>query len=295
MAEERFYNPRSFLSPPPETTEYRGAQVVVLPIPYDSTTTARAGAREGPRAVLDASEDLEWFDVGLGYEPYLVGIHTLPDVAPYTGGPERMALRIEQIVAELLDDGKFVVTLGGEHTVSVGAVRAHAERFPHLSVLALDAHADLRDEYLGTPYNHACSLRRHLERVPVVALGMRSASIEEAQYIKERKLPFYTPEAYRELLDGPGAIAEQLTQDVYINIDIDGFDPVQVSGVGTPEPGGLFWTEVDSLFRRVAAERRIVGFDVTEFAPHYGSRAEAHLVAKLVYRLIGLAFGPPAG
>ncbi len=293
MTEERFFPPRSFAAVPPEQADYAGARVVVLPVPYDSTTSARSGAREGPRAIIAASEDLELYDIGLGFEPYLCGIHTMQDVAPDTGDPERMMRRIQEIAGELLDDGKFVVTLGGEHTVSVGAVSAHAERYPNLSVLALDAHADLREEYLGTRFNHACSLRRHLERCPVVQVGLRSASAEEAAYIRDEKLPFYTPEAYRELTDGAGEVVSRLTSDVYINIDIDAFDPSQVTGVGTPEPGGLFWHEVDPLLRRVAAERRIVGFDVTELAPIYGSEADAHLAAKLVYRLIGLAMGPP--
>ncbi|HWO93198.1 MAG TPA: arginase family protein, partial [Dehalococcoidia bacterium] len=192
------------------------------------------------------------------------------------------------------DGGKFVVTLGGEHTVSVGAVRAHAARIPHLSVLVFDAHADMRDEYLGTPYNHACSIRRHLERCPVVQVGLRSASAEEAREIRSRDLPFYTPEAFRALPDGPRTIVEHLSSNVYVNIDIDAFDPSQVVGVGTPEPGGLYWPEVDAILRRVASERRIVGFDVTELAPVYGTEADAHLAAKLVYRMIGLAFGPPA-
>ncbi len=293
MTEERFYPPRSFAAVPVEHAGFRGARVVVLPVPYDSTTTARAGARDGPDAIIDASQDMELYDVGLGFEPYLAGIHTLPLVAPHTGDPERMLLRVEQIVAELLDDGKFVVLLGGEHTLSVGAVRAHADRFPNFSVLALDAHADLRPEYLGTPYNHACSLRRHLERAPVVQVGLRSASVEEAQYIREKTLPFFTPETYRALPNGPEEIVAHLNENVYVNIDIDAFDPSQVAGVGTPEPGGLFWHEVDALLRHVAAERRIVGFDVTELAPVYGLPSDAHLVAKLVYRLIGLALGPP--
>lgn len=293
MIEERFYPPRSFVAVPPELSTYADARVVIVPVPYDSTTSARAGAREGPRAIIDASEDLELYDVGLGFEPYLYGIHTLPEVAPHTGDPEQMMLRIQQIIEELLRDDKFVVTLGGEHTISVGAVRAHAERFSNLSVLALDAHADLRDEYLGTRFNHACSLRRHLERCPVVQVGLRSASAEEADHIRAADLPFFSPERYRDMADGAAEIVSRLSENVYVNIDIDAFDPSQVTGVGTPEPGGLFWHEVDPLLRRVASERRIVGFDVTELAPAYGSEADAHLAAKLVYRLIGLALGPP--
>ncbi len=292
MSEERFYPPRSFCAVGPDNSDYRSARIVVLPVPYDSTVSAKAGARDGPLAIIDASCDLELYDVGLGFEPYRVGIHTLPEVAPHTGDPERMMLRIEQIAAELLDDGKFVALLGGEHSVSIGSVRAHAERHPNMSVLAFDAHADLRDEYLGSRYNHACSLRRHLDRCSVVQVGLRSASIEEAQFIRERGLPFFSPEAYRDLPNGPEEILAHLNEDVYINIDIDAFDPAQMAAVGTPEPGGLFWHEVDLLLRAVAKERRIVGFDVTELAPVWGRPADAHLAAKLAYRLMGLTFGP---
>lgn len=291
MEDERFHPPRSFAAVGAEHSEYRTSHVVVLPVPYDSTTSARAGAREGPAAIIDASQDLELYDVGLGFEPYLHGVHTMAEVAPDTGSPERMMKRIESVVAELLADGKLVAMLGGEHTVSVGAVRAHAGRIPDLSVLVLDAHADLRDEYLGTRYNHACSIRRHMECCPVVQVGLRSASLEEAHKIRDERLPFYSPESFRTLDDGVDAIVSLLSENVYINIDIDGYDPSQVAGVGTPEPGGLFWHELDPLFRAVAAKRRIVGFDVTELAPVYGLPSDAHLAAKLTYRLMGLALG----
>jgi agmatinase len=292
VSDHRFYGPRNFLGLEPEQSDYGTSRVVVLPVPYDSTTSARAGAREGPGAIISASQDIELYDVGLGFEPYLAGIHTLPDVAPDTGNPERMMERIRSVVAELLDDGKIVAMLGGEHTVSVGAVRATAERVRGLSVLVIDAHADMRDEYLGTRYNHACSIRRHMEAAPVVQVGLRSASAEEAKHIRDEHLPFYSPESFRTLDDGVDAIVSQLSDDVYINIDIDGYDPSQVAGVGTPEPGGLFWHELDPLFRAVAARKRIVGFDVTELAPVYGVPADAHLAAKLTYRLMGLALGP---
>ena len=289
---ERFFNSRTFCGLTPEQSDYATSRVVILPVPYDSTTSARAGSREGPAAIISASCDIELYDVGTGLEPYRWGIHTLPDVLPDMGSPERTVRRTEEIARELLADGKFVVTLGGEHTVSVGPVRAHKERYPNMSVLAIDAHADLRDDYLGTPYNHACILRRHLDVCPVVQVGLRSASVEEARLIQERALPFYSPARYRSLEDGPAEVLSGLTEDVYITVDLDGFDPSQVSGVGTPEPGGLLWDEVDALFRRVAANRRIVGFDITELNPPYGRIADAQLAAKLAYRLLGLALGP---
>jgi agmatinase len=295
VADERFYPPFSFAAPPAEYTDYTRARVVVLPVPYDSTTTGRAGASDGPRAIIDASDDMELHDLALGWEPYRVGIHTLPELAAHTGSAQAMVERIEEVVGELLDKGKFVVTLGGEHTVAVGALRAHAQRIPGLSTLAIDAHADMRQEYLGTPYNHACTLRRMSEHAPVVQVGLRSASAEEAAYIREQRMPFYSPEAFRSHARLPLEIGTHLSEDVYVTIDLDAFDPSQMAAVGTPEPGGLFWDDVTALLAAVARERRIVGFDVTELAPAYGPRACAQMAAKLTYRLIGLALGRPEG
>ncbi len=287
MTDRRFWPPRGFAALEREHSDYESSRVVVLPVPYDSTASGWVGAREGPAAIIEASENMELYDIGIGCEPCRVGIHTLPELAVHAGGPEAMVERVQEVVGELLDEGKFVVTLGGEHTVAVGAVRAHAERTPGLSVLALDAHADLRDSYMDTPYSHACTLRRALECAPVVQVGFRSAEREEQELIRERGLPFCSPQEYR--AGGPESVAAQLADDVYITIDLDAFDPSQVAAVGTPEPGGLLWDEVSELLETVARQRRIVGFDVTELAPSLGPRANAQLAAKLTYRLIGLA------
>lgn len=287
MTDERFYPHRNFAWLDEEHSEYATSRVVVVPVPYDSTASAWTGSREGPSAIIDASGNMELFDVHLGNEPYLAGIHTLPEVAPHSGGPEEMVERIESVVAELVDDGKFVVTLGGEHTVAVGAARAFASRVRGLSVLAFDANADMRDSYLDSPYSHACTLRRISERLPVVQVGLRSAEREEYEYLRSQGFRFFTPKEFRE--EGPEAVAALLTDDVYITFDIDAFDPSQVAAVGTPEPGGLLWDEVTELLETVAGKRRIVGFDLTELSPDLGPRANAQLAAKLAYRIIGLA------
>jgi agmatinase len=206
-----------------------------------------------------------------------------------SGNAEAMVQRIEEVVGELIDEGKFVVTLGGEHTVASGAARAYASRYPGLTVLAFDAHADLRDSYLGSSYNHACTLRRILDVCPVVQIGLRSAAIEEHEFIRESQLPFYSVEEFRALADPVAEILSHLGEQVYITIDLDGLDPSIMAAVGTPEPGGLLWQEITSLLASVARERNIVGFDVTELAPHLGPFANAELAAKLAYRLIGLA------
>ncbi len=287
MADDRFYPHMNFASLDAKDSALETSRVVILPVPYDSTVTARAGTRDGPRAIIEASADMELFDVGLGIEPWKHGIHTMPEVAPHTGSPDAMCARIEDVVGELLDAGKFVVTLGGEHTVAAGAVRAHASRTPGLSVLAFDAHSDLREEYLDSRFNHACTLRRALDVAPVTQVGLRSAPVEDMETIREHGLAFFSPQEYRRV--GAAAVIEHLTDDVYITIDLDNFDPSEMSAVGTPEPGGLHWDEVSDLLIAVTSARRVVGFDVTELSPSLGPRSCAQLAAKLTYRLIGLA------
>ena len=293
MRRDYFYPPFSFLAPEPRLTAYDSSRVVILPVPYDATTTAYAGTRNGPSAIIHASQDLETFDLTLGFDTTQHGIHTLPDLAPQSDSPAAMVDRIEDAVGALLDDGKFVVTLGGEHTVSVGAVRAHFRRYTDLTVLAIDAHADLRDEYLDSRYNHACPLRRIVESCPVVQVGMRSASPDQLDFIREQGLTFLTPTAYRALAGGPDDVVSKLSPHVYVDIDLDGIDPSQMAAVGTPEPGGLFWNEVIELLTAVAQGNTIVGFDLVELAPDLGPRACATLAARLAQRLIGLALGPP--
>ena len=290
MADDRFYPPLNFASLDPADSTFERARVVVLPVPYDSTVTARAGTRDGPRAIIEASADMELYDVGIGIEPWRHGIHTMPEVAPHTGSPEAMADRVEAIVGELLDAGKFVATLGGEHTVAVGPVRAHAKRTPGLTVLAFDAHSDMRDDYLDSRFNHACTLRRANEHARVTQVGLRSASFDDHAFIREQGLAFYTPKGFRRA--GIDDVLSHLGEDVYITIDLDSFDPAVMAAVGTPEPGGLLWDEVCDLLVALAKTRRIVGFDVTELSPSLGPPACAQLAAKLTYRLIGLALGP---
>lgn len=302
LRDPRFYPPRNFAALEPEHSAFGTSRVVVVPVPYDSTTTARAGAREAPQAIIDASADMELYDLVLEKEPFRHGIHTLPEVAPHSGSPDAMIERLESVIADLAEAGKFVVTLGGEHTLAAAAVRAHAARTPNLSVLAFDAHADMRDEYLDSRFNHACTLRRSLDAVraglrsatprrdpTLVHVGLRSASIEEHRYLREEGIPHFPAHRYRRLADGPEQVSDRLSENVYITIDIDAFDPAQVAGVGTPEPGGLFWEDVVATIEEVARHHRIVGFDLTELAPDYGLRANAQLAAKLVYRTIGYA------
>jgi agmatinase len=284
---DQFSPPRNFAWLDDDYSAYDRARVVVLPVPYDSTASGWGGSREGPAAIIDSSAVMELYDVGIDAEPYLVGIHTMPELAVHTGDAVAMIDRIESVVGEQLDAGKFVVTLGGEHTVAVGAARAHAKRYRDLSVLAFDANADMRDEYLDSAYNHACTLRRISEVAPVTQVGLRSAEREEYDHIREQGFHFYQPREYRTL--GPEALADELSGNVYLTFDLDALDSSVMSAVGTPEPGGLHWDEVSDLLDVVSRRRRIVGFDVTELAPSLGPRANAQLAAKLTYRIIGLA------
>jgi agmatinase len=289
MNEELFYPRRSFAFPPDKSTDFKTAKVVVLPVPYDSTVDGRVGTREGPNAIIDTSLYPEPYDYELGCNIYEVGIHTLPELAPSMKGPEETVERVYTVVKELLDKKKFVVMLGGEHSLTAGAVRAYSERFKNLSVLQLDAHTDLRDEYEDTKFDHACTMRRVHECCPIVQVGIRSMDIDDEQYIKSKKLrPFYAKEKPLSTADEK-AIVSRLSDDVYITIDLDVFDPSIMSAVGTPEPGGMGWYEVLRLLKRVTREKHVVGFDVMELAPREGPYACTFLAAKLTGKLIGLS------
>jgi len=278
------HSPRNFAGIREPYCLLERARFAVLPVPYDSTVDWHNGQREGPRAIIDASQNLEFYDQELDRETFKVGIHTFPELKPVLGSPAQMVSRVERAVAWILDNGKFPVVLGGEHSITVGGVRALVRRYPDLSVLQLDAHADLRQSHLGTKYSHACTLRRMMELCPVVGVGIRSLSAEEQAFVKQRGLRYFAP----------GAIAARdvvasLSALVYITIDLDVLDPAIMAAVGSPEPGGLGWGEVLALLKAVAGERELVGFDLVELCPRQGPAACAFTAAKLGYKLMGYA------
>jgi agmatinase len=275
-----------------ESSALERSRAVVLPVPYDFSTTYQGGTRWGPRAILSASQNMELWDDELG-ATYRAGIHTLPEVEPTALGPEAMAARVEQAVDWILERGKLPVILGGEHSITAGAVRAAARRFPGLSVLQFDAHADMRERYLDSPYSHACVMRRVRESVPAASVGIRSCSEEEAEYLRQHPVPVWSTRAFRALRGDWQGILGSLTGSVFVTFDLDAFDPGVLPATGTPEPGGLDWYEAVDLLRAVAAHSRIVGFDVVELAPIPGQVASDFLAARLVYRLIGLALASP--
>jgi agmatinase len=264
------------------------ARAVVLPVPYDFSTTYQGGTRWGPRAILSASQNMELWDEELG-PTYRAGIHTLPEIEPTAEGPEAMAERVEQATSWIFNQGKMPVVLGGEHSLSAGTVRAALLKYPKLSVLQFDAHADMRDRYLDSRYSHACVMRRVREMAPAASVGIRSFSEEEAQQLRMRPVPMWSPRQFRALEGDWTPILASLSDEVFITFDLDALDPGIVPGTGTPEPGGLDWYEAVDLLARVASKRHIVGFDMVELSPIPGQVASDFLAARLTYRMIGLA------
>ena len=280
----------TFLDIPPAEAPPSTARVVVIPAPYDSTTSYKGGARHAPRAIITASRQLEDYDIELDRDISAVGIHTAAEIEPDVSGPEAVVAQMRQAVHSVATRGKLVALLGGEHTITVGAVQALIEVYPALSVLYLDAHADLRDKYMGTGWGHASVARRVYETCPLVQVGVRSLSEEERDFIREVQTPviFWTPPrpGIAELAD---RVLDSLSSEVYVSVDLDVLDPSVMSAVGTPEPGGMSWDEVVGLLRKVAERRTIVGFDITELSPAEGPEACAFTAAKLAYKLMGYA------
>ncbi len=295
--------PDNFLALDGKYADYKTAHFAVLPIPYDATTSFGVGTREGPRAIIAASQQVELYDERLGWEGYKAGVATLPPLEVDARGPEQMARRVYEAARPIVKDGKFLLALGGEHSITSGLVKAVKGRYKNLSVLQIDAHADLRAEYQGTPYSHAAVMRRvHDMGVRAVGVGIRNYSAEEARFIRQENKLVISPTWVREAPDTKGApsikghatagwiksVLDALTGEVYVTIDIDGFDPAYAPGTGTPEPGGLDWFQVTDLLAEVAARKQIVAADCTEVRPIPPNTVTEFLAAKLLYRLIGL-------
>ena len=282
--------PHNFLALPQEQSSLESAKVALIPVPYDSTTSFRSGARDGPEAMITASYGLEDYDFELELDVSQIGIHTTGAVEPHMAGPGPMTERIKSVVASYIGMGKTVGLLGGEHSITIGSVQAHVEAYPGLSVLYLDAHADLRNEYMGTPFGHASAARRAYECCPIALAGVRSLCQEEHDFIRENNVPvwYWDPDSHS---SSPDSVLESLSDTVYVSVDLDVLDPALMPAVGTPEPGGMAWHQLVSLLGKVAGSRRIVGFDVCELAPADGPPACSYTAAKLVYKLVAYACG----
>ncbi|NOZ94761.1 MAG: agmatinase [Acidobacteria bacterium] len=278
------------IDPPSDPRE---ARCRVLPVPYDLTTSYQAGTRRGPLAILEASNHLEWYDEELETEAASVGVATLAPVEPDTSGPQAMMDRIRGEASRWIEGERLLVTLGGEHSITAPLVAAHLERWPDLTVLQVDAHADLRNRFEGSPHNHACVMRRVRDMgARVIQVGVRSLTREERQLIAgdDEIITFFA----HEIADRPAAAwaveaAADLGRHVYLTIDLDGLDPSIMPSTGTPEPGGLLWRELTTLLEMTARKATIVGADLVELMPIPGLVAPDFLAAKLAYRIIGLA------
>jgi len=271
---------------PDENSLEENSKIVILPVPYDMTSTWIKGADNGPDAIIEASAHMELYDIETDCEAFWHGIHTAPSVLE-DESPEDMVQAVKERVASFLQKEKFIVVVGGEHSVSIGAIEAHSEKFPGMGVLQLDAHADMREEYEGSKNNHACVMARAKENCPTVQVGIRSMDREEKI---DSETIFFAHDIQGKVSWMDEAIA-LLPEKVYITLDLDVFDPSIMPSTGTPEPGGLLWYETLTFLRRVFEEREVVGFDVVELCPNPTDKAPDFFAAKLIYKMLSYRFG----
>ena len=278
--------PHNFGYLPKKFSNYKNAGIVILPVSFDKTSTWLKGSDKGPRAIIEASKNLELYDIETGTEVYKKGIFT--EKAIVSSSAQDMIQKTYKKVKNILNDKKFAVVLGGEHTVSIGSIKAYDEYFKNISILHLDAHSDMRDSYEGSRYNHACVMSRIKEVTEnTVSVGIRSMDSSELRYINEDSI-FYASRIYASK-DWIHEVIKKLSNNVYITLDLDVFDPSVMPSTGTPEPGGLDWYQVVHLLERVSKKRTIVGFDIVELCPSQ-SKAPDFLAAKLIYKLLSLSF-----
>lgn len=284
--------PPNFLGLSPEYSDWAGSQALILPIPYEASTSYGSGTKAGPHAILEASAQLELYDAEFGCEPALRwGIHTLPALATDAGNAQGAIDQIDAVVGELVSTGKLLGILGGEHTISGGTARALRRVLGPIVTVQMDAHADLRDTYEGTRYSHACAARRMLEAGPVVQMGIRSLDISEAEFLAgyaEDVLSVSADEMHRSS-DYKQRVIDRITgRNVFLTLDVDALDPSVMPATGTPEPGGLSWHQMLDTIRLVASHSCVVAFDCVELSPIAGLHAPNFAAAKLVYKTLSI-------
>ena len=273
----------------PDEFADQNAKVVLVPVPFDLTTTYVKGSDKGPDALIEASRNMELYDIETGYEVFTIGIHT--DTPIHADTSKEMIDKVQHRVENLLKNDKFVVTIGGEHAISPAPIRAHAKKYPGMSVLQLDAHADLQPAYEGDPLSHASAMSRvkEIEGLgPIIAVGIRSMSVEEVPYVDKKHTYFA-----HNILDNDkwiDSVTEALSDEVYITLDLDVFDSSIMPSTGTPEPGGLDWRHVTKLIKNVAEKKKIVGFDIVELCPNPNDKSPDFLAAKLLYKILSYTF-----
>jgi agmatinase len=279
----------------PYAPSFDEARAVILPVPLERTTSYVGGTRNGPREILQASSHMELWDEELGVDVHRAGVFTLPEMELPFGELSPLMDEIRRVAGEILQRDKFLVTLGGEHSITPPLVAAAAARYAGLGVLQIDAHADLRDEYMGTRFNHACAMRRALEYAPVTQVGIRSLSPAEAAAAGSLETAIFYDHSMRRDPAWIDRVIDSLPQTVYLTIDVDGLDPAIMPATGTPEPGGLSWYEALALLRATIERRTVVACDIVELSPLPGVMAPNFLCAKLVYKILTYRFARDVG
>ncbi|QXP61230.1 agmatinase [Olleya sp. HaHaR_3_96] len=278
---------KTYAGIPEELAKLEKAKIVLIPVPYDGTSTWQKGADKGPEAFLDASENMELYDLETGTEVYNQGVY-LADAVTENSSPEAMVDAVHRVTKKYIKKNKFVTIFGGEHSISIGTIRAFNEMFPSLTVLQLDAHADLRKEYEGTTCNHACALYEASQTTNLIQVGIRSMDAIETTVMDKEKTYF----AHEMALDDTwvDSAIDQMTDNVFITIDLDAFDPSIMPSTGTPEPGGLLWYETLEFLKQVFEEKNVVGFDIVELCPNKVDKSSDFLAAKLYYKMLSYKF-----
>lgn len=273
-----------------EETDHNKSKAAIAQVPYEGTVTYRKGTSKGPKAIIKASKEVEVYDSELDYCPCDSGISTLKPIN-VQGSPEEVNNNIYTETKKNLNDNKFIITLGGEHSITSGIVKAFKEKYNNLSVLQLDAHSDLRDSYESSKFNHACVMKRIFDmNIKFAQVGIRSISEEEVLFIKQNKLKLFFARNIYNNEDWFKDVLDSLTEEVYITIDLDVFDPSIMPSVGTPEPGGLDWYKVINLLKEIFKNKNVIGCDVVELSPIKDNIAPDFLAARLVYKLIAYKF-----
>jgi len=273
---------------PEEYSEPENSGIIIIPVAYDGTSTWVKGANKGPEAIIEASANMELYDIETDSEVYKHGIFTEKLIGGEISTSEMVEVVFDNVKYYLGKD-KFTIVIGGEHSVSIGSVKAYAEKYDALTILQLDAHTDMRDEYNGSKYNHGCVMARAKELCPIVQVGIRSMDISEKDSIDPSGI-FFAKDIYNNT-NWVKKVVSRLSGNVYITIDLDVFDPSIMPSTGTPEPGGLLWYDVLALLKAVSDKKNIVGFDVVELCPDSKNKAPDFLAAKLIYKLLSYKFG----
>jgi agmatinase len=263
------------------------AKIVIIPVPYDGTSTWIKGADRGSEAIIEASANMELYDIETDSEVYKQGIYTDKPIAEKSS-PEKIVKVVEKKVNNFIEENKFTVLIGGEHSISIGSIKAHAENFKDLTILQLDAHSDLRDSYENSKYSHACVMARAKDYCPAVQVGIRSMDITEKKSLSKNKVFF--AEQIRNNKNWIDQVVNNLSSKVYLTLDLDVFDPSIMPSTGTPEPGGLYWYEILDLLKKVIEKKELVGFDIVELCPNKYNKAPDFLASKLIYKILSYKF-----